>query len=409
MVILIAVYLASPSLVHAWINVKTTDPQTATTMIRILGISAAVALPRVLYGSLFRGLERMGLNNLIDVSVSAVQQFGIVVLLPLGATNIGVSSWIAGLATVGTLIYAIVAGRLFGWRSLMPGYSPDAIRRNVLFSGHMTAISLLALVQTQADKVVVSKLLPVADLGLYGFASSTVGRAAIVTSAITQAAFPSLSRLFKTGNQQELLSQYRKLHDLIMFGTLPLYAGIIFAATPAYTILFSANAAQRLLVPTAFLCFGYLMNAAITMPYLISISVGMPQIASRMNMLALFVVLPLTVALIYLFGLVGAGLSWTFYNAFAMAYLVPRVCKACLDMRPSAWFASFLRVVCLGAIAYGLTWVLIAVPGSLSIASLVLAYAISSAVFFAAAYALIGPELRDTVQRLPQRLFHPAG
>src|SRR5713226_5417468 len=134
LIILIGIYLASPFLVHSWINLSSTDPQTAATMIRILGISAAVALPRVLYGSLFRGIQRMSLNNVIDVGASALQQLGIVVILLLGATNIAVAWWIAGGASVGTLTYAIVAGRLFGWKSLLPGYSPSVIQRNLRFS-----------------------------------------------------------------------------------------------------------------------------------------------------------------------------------------------------------------------------------------------------------------------------------
>jgi len=404
LIILVGIYLASPFLVHSWINLSSTDPQTAATMIRILGISAAVALPRVLYGSLFRGIQRMSLNNVIDVSVSALQQLGIVVILLLGATNIAVAFWIAVCATSGTLTYALVAGRLFGYRSLLPGYSTDVVTRNLSFSGHMTAISVLAIVQTQADKVVVSKLLPVADLGLYGFASSTVGRATLGTSAISQAAFPSLSKLFKTGHRAELLSQYRKLHDLILFGTLPIFAGIVFAAMPAYTYLFSANAAHRLLLPTAFLCLGYLMNAALTMPYLISISAGMPHLASRLNLVALFVTLPVTIALIYWLGLVGAGLSWAFYNTFAIGYFVPRVCRACLEMRPSAWFVGFFRVLVVGGLAYGLTWVLVARPGSYSVQSLAIAYVIGCAAYLLAAYAMIGPELRETVNGLPDKV-----
>jgi O-antigen/teichoic acid export membrane protein len=403
-VILVCIYLASPLLVQGWINLKTTDPQTAATMIRILAISAAVALPRVLYGSLFRGIERMGLNNVLDVALSAAQQLGIVLLLALGATNLAIASWIAVWATVGSLTYAIVAGRLFGWMSLLPGYSSTAIKRNLHFSGHMTAISALALIQTQTDKVIVSKLLPVADLGLYGFASATVGRATFVTSAITQAAFPSLSRLFKTGNVKELLSQYRKLHDLILYGTLPLFAGIVFAATPAYTYLFSASAAQRLFLPTALLCLGYLMNAALTMPYLVSISVGKPQFASRLNLVAIFVVLPVTIALIYWLGLVGAGLSWAFYNAFAIGYFIPRVSSALLDMRPSAWFGHFVRAILAGGLAYGVTWALIVVPGSHSISSLAVAYLAGSAAFLLVAYKFIGPELREAVHRLLERL-----
>jgi len=146
------------------------------------------------------------------------------------------------------------------------------------------------------------------------------------------------------------------------------------------------------------------MNAALTMPYLVSISAGMPQLASRLNLVALVVTVPVTIALIYWLGLVGAGLSWAFYNVFAIGYFVPKVCRQCLDLQPSAWFVGFFRVVVAGGLAYGLAWVLVAGPGSYSLVSLIVGYVIGSVAFLLAAYAFIGPELRDTVNRLPDKL-----
>jgi O-antigen/teichoic acid export membrane protein len=403
-VIFAAIYLSAPWLVAHWINLTVTNPETATTLIRILGVNAAVALPKVLYASLFRGLQRMEINNSIDVGASALQQLGIVVLLPLGVKVFGVASWIAMSALLGTLAYTILAGRLFGWRSLVPGYFKDVVVRNLRFTGHMMSISVLTLIQTQADKVIVSKLLPVVDLGIYGFASATVGRATLVATSISGAAFPSLSSLFKTGDRAELFSQYRKLHDLISFGCIPIFAAIIFAALPAYGYLFSPSVAQRLLLPTIFLCVGYVMNAVLTMPYTLTLAMGRPQIASRLNLLAIFVVLPVTVVLIYWLGLVGAGLSWVFYHLFAYSYMVPRVCRECLEVPVLGWYAHFLKVAGTGGILYALAWWLIAVPTSFSIPGLAIAYVIASLVFVVAAYFMIGPELKTTVHALPGKL-----
>jgi O-antigen/teichoic acid export membrane protein len=400
-----AIYLAAPWLVAHWINLTVTDPATATTLIRVLGINAAVALPKVLYASLFRGLQRMEINNSIDVGASALQQLGIVVLLPLGANVFGVGSWIAMSALVGTLVYTVLAGRLFGWRSLVPGYFAEVVARNLRFTGHMMSISVLTLIQTQADKVIVSKLLPVVDLGIYGFASATVGRATLIATSISGAAFPSLSKLFQVGDRAGLMSQYRKLHDLISYGCIPIFAAIIFAALPVYGYLFSPAVAQRLLPPTIFLCIGYVMNAVLTMPYTLTLAMGRPQIASRLNLLALFVVLPVTVVLIYWLGLVGAGLSWVFYHVFAYSYMVPRVCRECLEVPVLGWYLAFLKVAAAGGVAYALAWWLIAVPTSFAIFGLAIAYVIGSIVFLAVAYFLIGPELKTTVHSLPGKLM----
>jgi O-antigen/teichoic acid export membrane protein len=403
-VIVVVIYLTAPLLVHYWINLKTADPATAANMIRILGITAAVALPKVLYGSLFRGVQRMELNNGIEVGQSAIQQVGIIVLLSLGITTIGIAWWIAGTAFLSIAVYAFVARRLFGWRALVPAYSHAVVKRNLLFTGHMTSISVLALIQTQADKVIVSKFLPVADLGLYGFASATLGRAAFFYTSVSQAAFPVLAKLYKSGDRAGLLSQYRKLHDLVAYGTLPLFTLIVFAAWPAYTYLFGSSGAQKLLLPTALLALGFYMNAVLTMPYMVSLAVGKPQIASRLNLLALFVVIPVMLVLILWLGLVGAGISWVFYHVFAYAYMVPRVCRECLEIPVQGWYAHFFRCIALGAVTYAPTWFFIAVPTGLSIPGLALAFVVSSIAFLALAYLSIGPELKLTVRGLPAML-----
>lgn len=395
-----AIFVGAPVLVKNWINLTSIDAGTATTMIRIMSVSTMVVLPRALYTSLFRGRQRMAVNNTIDVVAAIAQQLGIVVLLKLGGGPFTFASWISASALVAVFAYVVVAARMFGGQALWPRFDLAVVKRNLRFATLMMSNSLLALVHTSADKVIVSKLLPVADFGFYGFASATVGRAGFVTTSITQAAFPSLSSLFESGNRPELLRQYRKLQDLVCFGTLPVFAGICFAALPVYTYLFNPAVAGYLLLPTVLIALGSAMNSALNTPYVMSLAVGKPQIAARANVVALFVVLPVTVVLIASFGIVGAAASWVFYHLFLYAYMLPMVSRECLDMSPWLWYAHALRAFGLAFVAYGLSWLVIAVPGSFSVLALALAYLAGSAVFAAGAYFLIGPDLRDTVINL---------
>jgi O-antigen/teichoic acid export membrane protein len=405
MVIVVVIFVAAPILVRNWINLSSLDSGTATNMIRIMSLSTAVVLPRALYTSLFRGRQRMALNNGIDVVAAIAQQLGIVVLLKLGGGAYTFASWISLSALLAVSAYVVVASRFFGWQALIPRFDLDVVKRNLRFATLMMSNSLLALVHTSADKVVVSKLLPVADFGLYGFASGTVGRAAFVAGAITQAGFPSLSSLFEAGDTPGLLRQYRKLHDLVCFGTLPLYAGICFAARPVYAYLFNPVVADRLLLPTVLLALGFAMNAALATPYVTSLAMGKPQIAARANTVAIFIVLPVTVLLIASYGIVGAAASWVFYHLFAWAYMVPMICRECLDMSPWRWYAITLRPFGLAVGAYGLGWLLIATPGSYSLLALALAYLAGSAAFALGAYFLIGADLRNTLTNLRQTLI----
>lgn len=400
LVLVAFIWLAAPLLVTHWVNLKSIDAGTAATILRILSASAMVTLPKALYTSVFRGRQVMALNNAIDVGTAVAQQAGILLLLLGGAHVYEVAAWISLSWVLGIVAYVLVAARLVGWSTLRPAFSAQVVRRTIGFTGNMMVISAFSLVNSQAAQVIVSKLLPIAEFGFYGFAASTVNRGSFITSAVSQAAFPSFSNLFAAGDRPALLRQYGKLQDLVCYGTLPLFAGISFLALPVNTYVFNSSVAQQLLLPTALLCLGTWMNASLSVPYMLSVAVGKPQIAARLNTYALVVVLPVTAALILVFGLPGAGFSWVFYNLFAYTYMIPRVCRACLHTRAATWYLHLLKVLSLGVATYGPAWLVLSRIYLYSLPIAIAAYAVSSAAFGIGAYLLIGQDLRQTIQRL---------
>jgi len=158
--------------------------------------------------------------------------------------------------------------------------------------------------------------------------------------------------------------------------------------------------AQRLLLPTAFLALGSWMNATISIPYMLSVAMGKPQIAARLNLYALVIVLPVTVLLVLQFGIAGAGFSWVFYHVVAYAYMVPRICRECLGSPARTWYAHVLKVLGLAALTYGPSWIVLNLTSLYSLPIAILTYVAGSAVFGVGAYLMIGPDLRQTIQRL---------
>jgi O-antigen/teichoic acid export membrane protein len=300
---------------------------------------------------------------------------------------------------------------MFGWRALVPAYFHAVVQRNIGFTAHLSALSLLNMVLLQFDKVVVSKLLPIASVGYYSFASTVVVRISFAAAAIAQAALPSFSSLHQLRESRSLLIQYRKLQDLICYGMVPLFAAAVFGAAPVYTYLFNRQVAGVLLLPTALLCVGYFMSATVLIPYTFSVASGRPDIASRSSFIALFLVIPVTTTSIYLFGLTGAATSWIVYHVFLFSYMIPRICRECLHISATSWYAHVLRVFGLAALTYGAVWILVVVPHSYSLLALIVAYLAASAAFLALSLLMIGPDLRETIWRLPQRLStrHPSG
>jgi O-antigen/teichoic acid export membrane protein len=409
LVLLVGIVALAPLVVEKWINLRTLDPDTATTMVRFLAVSALIMLPRALYSSLFQGRQRMELNNSIDVGSSAVQQIGTIVILAAGGDAFAVVKWIALAALLSTGTYMVLVARLFGARVLVPTYSADVVRRNVRFTAHMSVLSLVNMVLIQFDKVIVSKLLPIATVGYYSFASTVVIRISFAAGAIAQAALPSFSGLHQRGESQWLGIQYRKLQDLMCFAMVLPYAAACFGAVPLYSYLFNRQVALTLVLPTALLCLGFLMMATVNIPYTLSVAVGRPDIASRSNVIALFIVVPATTLLVYFFGIAGAASSWIVYQLFVYTYMIPRICRECLHISTWSWYVPVAKAAGLAAATYGSAWFLVVLPHSYSLLASVVAYAVATVVFLAGALLLIGADLRSTIRQLPGKVVAARG
>jgi O-antigen/teichoic acid export membrane protein len=400
----VVIYFGAAFLAEHWIKLQKMDAATATYVVQILGMAALVALPRSLYSSIFRGLERMEFNNVIDVGTSLLQQLGIILILVFEGGLLPVVYWLGASYGLSVICYALCVRRFFGGRVLVPGFSIAVIKKNIRYSANMISISLLSMIHVQSDRLIVSKFLPIGLFGYYGFAYSAVSRAALLTSAITQGAFPSFSSLFGSARRDAMMRQYRKLQDLVCFGSVPLFAVIPFAAFQVLELVFNAEIARMLFVPLMLIAVGIYMNGTLNVPYVFSLAVGRPDIAVRINFYALFIVLPVTVGLIYLYGLVGAGLSCIFFHVFAYAYGVRRLCFECLELPVWHWYKHVLRILVLTCSTYGAAWLMLESFSAHSILNGAFAYSGASIFFLVGAYLMIGDELRETLLVYLQRL-----
>lgn len=397
-ILAIIAYTAAPSLIHHWVKLDSLDSLTATKVLRILSLGALLTLPMGLYKALLVGLQHLGISNLIDVAGRALQQGGIFLILLAHGSLFHVADWIVGSMALQFVAYGVVCAHFFSVRALLlPRFSRDVVKQNFRFASGLMTISVCSWVVGEVDKVMVSKLLPLALLGLYTFARGVVTQGAFLTSAIGNAIFPHFSALHGGEKPAELRSAYNKMHDLICLGGIPLFAALPFAAQPLFSRVFNPHAAQMLLLPTTFLCIGYFMNGTLTAPYIFSLAVGRADIGARQGVLSLLIVPPVSAAAIYWFGLNGAGFSWVLYHIFGYSYGVPRICRECIGISPQVWYFKIVRILALTALTYGTAWVLVHALGDFTILWSAVAYLGGSAVYAAGACVIMGQELRESL------------
>jgi O-antigen/teichoic acid export membrane protein len=400
MVLFAGLYLLAPLLVKTWIHLQTLDPRLAVQALHWLGAGLLTSIPRSLYSSIFRGLQRLEISNAIDVLSTCAQQLGTIVLIVRHGTLLNVAFWFLLCYGLSTMIYMATCAKFLSWSAILPRFSASVFRRNLGFAGNMLSISITNMVTSQADKLAVSKLLPIRTFGPYAFVWSVVARASLLTTAIAQAAFPSFSSLLMNSDKRLVAAQYRKLQDLVCLSTLPMFALVCYGARPVLAYAFDAATAAELLRPVAWLCLGFYLNGALNIPYILSLAAGKATIASRSTALSLGIVLPVTILLVRRYGLNGAGFSWVFYQLFNSWYMVPRIFSQCIGIPAASWFIELGRILMVGAGTYGVAWMVIANYSHYSVAALAIGYGAASLGFVAGAYCVVGPDLRSVASQV---------
>jgi O-antigen/teichoic acid export membrane protein len=399
-----AAYLAAPYLVHHWVRLNSLDALTATRAMRILCLGALTALPGGLYRALLVGLQRMGIVNVIDVGGKALQQAGTFLILLVHGSLFHVVYWTVGCMTMQVVANWVVCADFFPLRALLlPGLSRAVVKENIGYASRLFATSLCWWVSAQMDQVIISRLLPLAFLGMYSFARSAINHGGLLTGAINNAIFPHFSALHGAGKREELKRAYNQIQDLICLATVPLFALGPFAAIPVFSRVFDTTSAHRLLLPSTFLCIGYYLSGALTAPTVFSLAAGRPDIIARQNLLALFIAPPVSVLAIRWFGLNGAGFSWVILNICVATYGVPRICGECLGMQARSWYAHLLRILGLGLAVYGGAWMAVLALGSLSAPYLAAAYVLGTLIYGALAFRVMSADLRQSVFGLLRR------
>ena len=345
--------LLLPIIVEGWINLSTMKSELAQYVLLILGITSLLAIPKMLMASILVGLQRMDINNTIEVFGAVVQQLGMVFLLMNGYGIKIIVYWISFINILKFLSYTTFIVKLLSLEAILPKYSREVVERVKAYTGKMMLVSSLLVIHKQFDKVVVSKLLPIGTMGIYSFAYTSISKTSLITGAVAQAVFPSFSESVRRGELTQSLKRYFTLQDLLVFGTIPIFAFAALFAPHIFRFLLDDAKAAVLQIPVLLLCLYFYLNAVMRLVRTYIFAKGKPESAIRADVISLVTVTPLTVILVYYWGISGAALSSVLYYVVMAATIIPSVYLCEFNQPPIKWFKSVVTAMVLGGLVYG--------------------------------------------------------
>jgi len=316
-VIAAGVALGSEWLATSWLKAEEMPASVVAQAFAIMGLVTALRFFEGVYRSSIVGLQRQVLFNIVNSLMATLRGFGAVGILAWVSPTIQAFFLWQGLVSIATLGILAVTTYVMLPRAEQAGrFSMPALCSVWRFAGGMIGITFLALLLTQVDKILLSKLLTLSDYGYYTLAAVVAGALYMLVTPITQAWYPRLCQLFAAQDSVALVRIYHQGAQLVsvIAGSAAIVL-IFFAETFLHLWTRDAELALRVSPLLSLLVLGNLFNTLMYIPYQTQLAHGWTGLTVRINIVAVLIIVPAILWATPRFGTVGAASVWVLLNA----------------------------------------------------------------------------------------------
>ena len=299
-----------------WFQTKDLEPELVRESMMLMAVSLVVQVPSGLYVSGLMGLQKQVECSGLLAFFGTLRALGAIVVLWLIASDIRlfflwqivVSSMQTGVIRWSLWKKVRVDGDQvrFSWETLKPIKG---------FAGGMLVVTVLSILMTQADKMILSKMISLEIFGYYMLAWSVASGLSRVVTPLTQAYYPRFTELVATKDDIALTKELRLASQLTNVMIMPpamligfLSKSILFAWTGNLSV---ADSAAPIL---SFMVVGTIMTSCSYPALTILFSKKQIKPVIIVNLVSLVVLLPLLIFAVIQFGVMGAVFIWGLYG-----------------------------------------------------------------------------------------------
>ncbi|HET7233287.1 MAG TPA: oligosaccharide flippase family protein [Longimicrobium sp.] len=329
----------APLLAHHWVTSQHLGSGQVIRAFMLLGASFALQWPQYLYMGGLEGLQRHVQTNTVLAVVGTIRSVGaLAVLAWVSPTLDAFLTWQIVTAALQTLLLGALLRR-----ALPPApagrFRAAELRRLARFAAGVSALSLLSLGLTSADKVVLSRILPLREFGYYSLAGAVTLALTRVTAPLFSAFFPRFSELVAQMRDVELRRLYHRGCGLMALLVLPASL-VLVAFAPEVLRVWSGNPdiVREARLPVALLAGGTALNALMVMPYALQVAHGWTRLLLVSNAVAVAVLVPLVTFTALRWGAPGAAAAWLILNAGYVVIQPPIIHRRLLKGELARWY-----------------------------------------------------------------------
>jgi O-antigen/teichoic acid export membrane protein len=352
------VAVLAPLIANNWIDRQNISEATIQQAILMMGLAIGLEFPFALYSGGLIGLQKQVKLNSLVISITTLRGFGALAVIWLIAPTI--QAFFVWQSLI-SLLQTSLCGALL-WRSLPKPSNRPRFRKLLLmriwhFAAGMTAISILSVLLTQLDRIILSKLLTLEMFGYYNLALVVASSLYMIINPIFTAIFPRLSQLVAADDKEGLRVLYHNACQLMSVLVFPI-AIVIALFSKSILLIWTSDpiVAERTYLLVSLLIIGTALNSLMNIPYAKQLAYGWTKLAFYQNVCSVFILVPLLFWAANRYGAVGAAWIWILLNAGYVLFGIQAMHLRLLRSEKLRWYvqdvglplAATLAVVLLG-------------------------------------------------------------
>jgi len=399
--IALSVFAASGWLAENWVNAEKITHQEIAAAFSLMGMVAALQFIQSVYASSIGGLQKQVLLNVISSSIATIRSLGaIVVLFWFSATIEAFFIWQAIISLLDVLISAIVVYKVLPPPPHTARFSWSAVMEIAHFAGGRVTITLLGLLLTYLDKIILLRLIPLEKYGVYALAGVVSGTLLMLVGPVTSAYFPRFVELLTKDDKNGLRSAYHQSSQIVsvILGSVAVIL-MIFAERIILLWTGDAQLAAQVAPFVVVLSLGSLLNGLFLVPLQMQFAYGRTSLIIRMNIMIVALVVPALFLLVPEFGPMAAAWIWVVLNMVYMTIGIYLMHRRIAQQEKWKWYCIDLALPLTAACLMGLLcqWVM---PDHVGRLGELFVIVLSSCITIASA-AMAAPIIRHRIRAHP--------
>lgn len=319
---------AAPVIASEWLNRDSLSVATVESSIAIMACAAAMRWTSGLYRGAVSGLERQVWLSGFNIVVVTIRFVGVIpVLLFVDTGPVPFFTFQAVVSCLELIILVTFSYSLVRLpQAAVVRWSLEPLRGVFKFSAVIAFSSIVGVLITQTDKLILSKVLSLRDYGLFTAAVLVASGITLLSVPVSQALLPRLTRISQQSDDASVLRLYRQATEAIaaIAGSTAIVLAI-FAKHVLWVWTGDVEFAESYAPVLALYSIGNGFLALAAFPYYLQFAKGDMTLHFWGNVFFVLILIPAIVVATTEFGVIGAGSVWALTNALFFLMWTPVV------------------------------------------------------------------------------------